>query len=577
MRLSVRFRLSGAGGSRWLRVAASGWSGNAVLSATAGVPVVPIVRLADVVRAAGLVAVAGVAVGAVLAVTLRWRGLAWSWAVPTLLAVPAAVLIGWRVAIGSGAAAIAGVATGVYLHGRELLAGGDLATRARQRRGMTDAARARAVRRRIKDCRWVTDDGVAVGQDRTGAAVRIPVCGSRAAMTLVAGATGSGKTVTMTLMALAAIRRGFGVVVIDPKPDDSLLELLRGATNRAGQRLTVWAPDGGAVYNPYQVGTDTEIADKLLSTETFTEPHYQRLAQRYLGHVVRSLRSADMTVSLATVHQHMQPGRLSTLARQLPDQKRSELLDYVETLTPQQERDLAGTRDRLAVLAESDVGDWLDPRTGGQRIDVRCSLEDGDVVLFRLDADRRPLATGMLAPAVIQDLVAISADRQHGDHRPGLVLIDEFSAIAAKEVARLFSRARGAQLSVVLGTQELADLEAVLGAVSSGGIRDRILGNLDVLVSHRQVVPDSAELVAAIAGTRGAWITTHQTGNGIGAIRTGLGSRTRGREYGIHPDEIKGLGVGEAAVIVPRLDIATITRIFHPSRFHSENDGADRA
>jgi DNA helicase HerA-like ATPase len=145
-------------------------------------------------------------------------------------------------------------------------------------------------------------------------------------MTLVAGATGSGKTVTMALMALAAIRRGFGVVVVDPKPDDSLLELLQGATNRAGQRLTVWAPNGGSVYNPYQVGTDTEIADKILSTETFTEPHYQRLAERYLGHVVRSLRSADMTVSLATVHEHMQPGRLSTLARQLPDQNAQSFL-----------------------------------------------------------------------------------------------------------------------------------------------------------------------------------------------------------------------------------------------------------
>jgi hypothetical protein len=274
----------------------------------------------------------------------------------------------------------------------------------------------------------------------------------------------------------------------------------------------------------------------------------------------------------------MQPSRLSALARQLPDEKRLELLDYLETLTAQQERDLAGTRDRLAILAESDVRDWLDPRTAGEKIDLRASLENGDIVLFRLDSDRRPLATGMLASAVIQDLVAISADRQHGDHRPGLVLIDEFSAIAAKEVARLFSRARGAQLTVVLGTQELAaDLEAVLGAVSSGGIRDRILGNLDVLVSHRQVVPDSAELVAAIAGTRGAWITTHQTGNGIGAIRTGLGSRTRGREYRIHPDEIKRLGVGEAAVIVPRLKVATITRIFHPSLFHSENNGADQS
>lgn len=60
-------------------------------------------------------------------------------------------------------------------------------------------------------------------------------------------------------------------------------------------------------------------------------------------------------------------------------------------------------------------------------------------------------------------------------------------------------------------------------------------------------------------------------------MRTGLGSRTRGREYRTHPDEIKSLGVGEAAVIVPRLDIATITRIFHPSLFLPENDGADPA
>ena len=382
-------------------------------------PVVPIVRLAEVVRTAGLLAVAGVAVGAVLAVALRWRGLAWSWALPTLLAVPVAVLIGWQPAIGYGAAAIAAAGLGVYLHGREVLAGGDLATRARQRRGITDATRARVVRRRITDREWATDDGVAVGQDRTGAAVRIPVCGSRAAMILAAGATGSGKTVTMALMALAAIRRGFGVVVVDPKPDDFLWQLLDDAARRAGRRLTVWSPDGGSVYNPYQVGTDTEIADKILSPETFTEPHYQRLAQRYLGHVVRSLRAAEITVSLATIHQYMQPGRLSALARQLPDEKRLELLDYLETLTAQQERDLAGTRDRLAILAESDVRDWLDPRTAGEKIDLRASLENGDIVLFRLDSDRRPLATGMLASAVIQDLVAISADRQHGDHRPG--------------------------------------------------------------------------------------------------------------------------------------------------------------
>jgi hypothetical protein len=59
-------------------------------------------------------------------------------------------------------------------------------------------------------------------------------------MTLAAAATGSGKTVTMALMALAAIRRGFGVVVVDLKPDDFLLRLLQDAADRAGRRLTAW-------------------------------------------------------------------------------------------------------------------------------------------------------------------------------------------------------------------------------------------------------------------------------------------------------------------------------------------------
>jgi len=184
----------------------------------------------------------------------------------------------------------------------------------------------------------------------------------------------------------------------------------------------------------------------------------------------------------------------------------------------------------------------------------------------------------MLAAAIVQDLVAISAARQSGEHRPGLIVIDEFSAIAAKQVVRLFGRARGAKLSLLLGTQELADLAAVLtSAAMLGGIRDQVLGNIDAFIVHRQVVPESAELLAAIGGTRGAWITTQQTADGLGVMRTGLGSRARGREYAIHPDEIKGLGVGEAAVIVPRLHQATIARNIHPSDVARGRDRAHRS
>lgn len=268
---------------------------------------------------------------------LRWCSLSWSWALLLLLGAPIAFLIGWKPTAGYGATATVAVVVGAYWHFLDVLAGGDLGERARGRRGLTYHVRVRLASRQIRNGQWVTEDGAAVGLDQTGRPVRVPMCGSRPAHGLACGATGSGKTVTMILIALAAIMSGFGVIVIDPKPDDFMLEQPREAVLRAGRRLILWSPNGGTVYNPYEHGSDTEIADKLLATETFTEPHCQRLAQRYLGHVVRALRGAGVAVSVATVVEHMEPGRLASLARDLPAPKASALLDYLGTLTPRQD------------------------------------------------------------------------------------------------------------------------------------------------------------------------------------------------------------------------------------------------
>lgn len=275
-----------------------------------------------------------------------------------------------------------------------------------------------------------------------------------------------------------------------------------------------------------------------------------------------------MTVTLARVVEYMQPARLAALAREIPEAVAAKLLEYLEDLTPQQERDLAGARDRIAVIAESDAGRWLDPQTPGEAIDLRNALDRGDVVLFRLDADRMPLAAPMVAGAIMQDLAAICAARQSGTHRPGLLIFDEISAIVvgALAVARLFSRGRGASFSSLVGTQEAADLKSVRVAGAELSIFEQVAGNIEALISFRQNLPESAEMVAAIAGTRGAWITTYQTAGGIGALQTGLRSRTRGREYAIHPDEVKSLDVGEAVVIVPRRRLAKIARTLHPDR-----------
>jgi hypothetical protein len=83
-------------------------------------------------------------------------------------------------------------------------------------------------------------------------------------------------------------------------------------------------------------------------------------------------------------------------------------------------------------------------------------------------------------------------------------------------------------------------------------LREQVLGNVSAVIAHRQNVPASAELLAAMAGSRPVWVQTEQTGRNLwGGTLTGRGSQRRGYEFRLHPSKLKALGVGEAAVICP--------------------------
>ena len=45
-------------------------------------------------------------------------------------------------------------------------------------------------------------------------------------------------------------------------------------------------------WNPLAHGNATELKDKLIATERFTEPHYQRAAERYLQTAIQVLARA---------------------------------------------------------------------------------------------------------------------------------------------------------------------------------------------------------------------------------------------------------------------------------------------
>lgn len=508
-------------------------------------PVNPLAPLADLLGwLASTTAHVGIGLlaGVLAARLMRSRHLRWTWTgaslVPLLLAQ--SKFSGW--ALSFDAAVVCAAVRGRRWHREDLLAGGDLAEIAAARRGPVATMRilAGVLRERVAPLSLapLRAERISVGRTDNYEQVSIPfgVC-SGGKHSLIVGATGSGKTVTETWIAARAVEAGLAAVVIDPKGDARMRDQLVAAADRSGRRFLEWTPRGPSVYNPFAHGAASGVADKALAGELFTEPHYQRQAQRYLGHAVRALRGASKPVSLRTLVDSLDPTRLEALCSAVPEQQANAIHDYLDSLTTRARGELGGVRDRLAIMAESDVGPWLDPATSGAPVfDLLEAIRERAVVYFSLEVDAWRLLAQMLGVAIVQDLQATMAALQ-AEPVPTVVVIDEFASIAAEQIAHLFGRARSAGINLLLGTQELSDLRVE----GRRELLEQVLGNLSCLVAHRQVVPESAELIARLGSSRGVWRASHSD--------TGHWTRSRTSKSRLSAEEIRCLQPGWAAAL----------------------------
>jgi single-strand DNA-binding protein len=512
-------------------------------------------------------AAVGLMLGIATALYLRRRQLSWTWATPLLapfalvLLVASTGLLAPRL-FAAGltltlAAALSALAWGAHAELEDRRVGGDREIAAGSRRRLLDGLRSR--RQEVGSRREQTlGDGIPIGRTQRGELALIARGSAESGHhVLIPGATGAGKTTTLaSLLVDYVARSGFGAVVLEAKSDQTLLEATEAAAWAKGTAFHLVSPDGPATYDPLAHGSVDERSERLIAVEDWGSSDadfYRQAASPFLRLVLRTLDRSMRAPTLAAVAANCDPDELRGLSISCEDAAiGAEVTQVLKVLRADQKRAIAGLGARLQNLSSSEFArHWLDPeRSGAATVDLRAAIARGEVVYLRFDTDRTGNVGRAIAQMVLLDLGA-TASAMMGRGVGTFVAIDEFGALEAPALERLYARGRAAGFSVALGTQTLADLQAAGPAV-----RERIGATISALVCHRIGGQADAEWVGQLIGAVPTWQTTIRT-EGY-ARHTAEGTRTRGYRFEVNPSELQRLDPGE--VYVARLERSDPTR-----------------
>jgi len=363
----------------------------------------------------------------------------------------------------------------------------------------------------------------------------------------VCGTTGSGKTVAIANFLKSGVGYDYPMLIVDGKGDTdsgSLLEVTRDiCKDRKIYVVNLNNPETSDKYNPFKNTNFDVIKDMLINMTEWSEPHYKFNTERYIQRLCKLLSMKEIEISLETLTYYLTIANFTKLSRDLEMAELITKEEHTENLAlAKTSGEIAeGAAARFATIKESNLGQIFD----SSGIDIYTALQENAVILFILNPLLYPEMSPLIGNLIVIDSKKAVSNLYVNKKKRIFYILDEINVYATPALLDLVNKSRSANVTCVLATQSLSDLDNV-----NDQFKEQIIENCNNYIVLRQNSATNAEHWANVFGTRETMQATYQIkGENGEAQSTNLGSLRKVREYLYHPDDIKQLETGKAIFV----------------------------
>lgn len=424
----------------------------------------------------------------------------------------------------------------------------------------------------------ITEERAPLGYDEEKDQVAYRYAEEAIRHTLVTGAAGSGKTISMLAMMRADIEAGRSVAAVDFKRSPEFAAKLAAWSHEFGipfyhfekgkpESYRIAHSLGQCSYDPFASGSGSEMLLNMRDYDTASAV-YKGHMQQLLQVLFAMMEQADRSKAPNVDWEH---GGIYQVTSAITDANLNDLLaacenkpifheaeDYIARATAgkgNENHALEELRGQMRTIVASAYGRWFKMGDSSRNIDLLQLLTGNQsIVLFSFNSEDEPELSRYVGSMIFADLRAVSSHiRNQKAEKITNVYVDEFQAVPPTAVNGLLEKARESKIAMTLAQQAF---EQIITSSQSNGeaYLQSILVTCSNFLTHAGMTQDSAERVSKLMGKEWRTVYTRTNRTDGGFLKNNFSNRrnqivaaSKQEIWKVEPSEFMGLSAPSSA------------------------------